>query len=95
MEKRIKASIITVVPKLAQPAEEDDLFSRYQKEHPEVTREQFMSAYQQLKNNPSCEMCGGILVRMDAGGRGKAFADGNMWGCWIKTYRCTNCGYLK
>ena len=43
---------------------------------------------------PRCPLCGGKLKRMDAGGRGTAFAQGNLLGAFSKTHRCINCGHL-
>jgi hypothetical protein len=41
-----------------------------------------------------CPLCGGTLVRMDAGERGKAFGGGNLLGAFMKTHRCNCCGHL-
>ena len=43
---------------------------------------------------PICPLCGGQLERMDAGGRGKAFGSGNLFGAFTHTHRCINCGHL-
>ena len=41
-----------------------------------------------------CPVCRGTLERMDAGGRGRAFAEGNFFGAFAHTHRCSHCGHL-
>lgn len=43
----------------------------------------------------NCPVCGtGMLEKMDAGGRGRAFGQGNLLGAFMKTHQCNYCGHL-
>lgn len=50
----------------------------------------FMAA--SAANCPVCKI--GKLVKMDAGGRGRAFGQGNLLGAFMKTHQCNYCGHL-
>jgi hypothetical protein len=60
-----------------------------EKELQESLEQSIKSWYQ-----PTCPMCrAGNLVKMDAGDRGKSFAEGNFLGAFVKSHVCSSCGY--
>ena len=73
---------------------EEQLFAKFHKKHPHVSEGDFKRTLRTLKERPKCPMCGGLMLSMGAGGRGKAFGQGNVFGAFAKTYRCEDCGYL-
>mgnify|MGYP001611001254 CR=1 FL=1 len=46
------------------------------------------------KKSGGCPVCGGSLSRMDASSRGAAFGGGSFLGAFMKTHRCSKCGYM-